>query len=743
MRTVRAVDEESWPRQNAKKCGDGNVSIGERDTLLLDTLKRYWGYDALLPWQGDAIACAFEGRDSVVVLPTGGGKSLCFQLPALMLPGMAIVVSPLISLMKDQVDALTANGAPAACIHSGMTLTEKQAVDRAIRSGGVKLLYVSPERLVQQPFIEYVRTTGISFVAIDEAHCISHWGHDFRPEYRQLRMLRDAFPGVAMHAFTATATPQVRDDIVSQLTLRDPKVIIGSFDRPNLVYRVVRRESLLEQVLAVLENHADESGLIYCISRKSVDDLCAKLRGLGYKALPYHAGMGDADRKCNQEAFSRDEANIIVATVAFGMGIDKSNVRYVIHTGLPKSIEHYQQETGRAGRDGLESECWLLFSYSDFMLWKSIMDKESGDGAAVAMSKLEDMLQFAKRMQCRRRAVLAYFGQHYEKPRCGACDVCLDDTEADERSSAIARAIVDCVRQIGGYAGPKFTTQVLAGSKEERIVSSRASQLAAYGALRDDAEATIRQWIEQLVDQDYLVKRGEFNVLSEGPRFSDDPDLASVRLAAASKRPRRERRPAAKPSYPIDRELFEKLRLLRRCIAEERSVAPFLILSDVSLNDMAVRKPVTLVAFRASHGVGDRKALDFGEMFTAAIREFCEARGLEGERGEGAKPRPARVPKASSQEVANRLFAEKRSVEEVAEAMQRARTTVESYLAVYVDSANISDPEPWASVETLERVREAAKDSEEGRLKPIFDALNGEVTYLQIRVCLACIRNGG
>ena len=714
------------------------------DSTLLGTLKQYWGYDALRPLQGDAIACAVDSRDSVVVLPTGGGKSLCFQVPALMRPGVAVVVSPLISLMKDQVDALKANGVRAESIHSGMTLTEKQAVDRELRSGAVKLLYVSPERLVQPAFIEYLRGLGVSFFAIDEAHCISHWGHDFRPEYRQLRVLRDAFPEVGFHAFTATATPQVRGDIVVELGLRDPTVIIGSFDRPNLVYRVVQREALLEQARAVIDNHADEPGLIYCISRKSVDDLCLKLRELGYKALPYHAGMSDADRKSNQEAFSRDRVNIIVATVAFGMGIDKSNVRYVIHAGLPKSLEHYQQETGRAGRDGLESECVLLFSYSDFMLWKSIIEKEGGDGATVAMSKLEDMLQFAKRMQCRRRAVLAYFGETYEPAQCGACDVCLDVSEADERSTEIARAIIACVRVLGDYAGPTFATQVLSGSREERVVASRAAQSSAYGALRNDAASTIRGWIEQLVDQDYLVKRGQYNILSDGPRLRDDAELTGVRLRGESApKKQRDRRPAARPTYPLDRELFDKLRVLRKAIAEERGVAAFLILSDVSLNDMAVKKPVTPQAFRAIHGIGERKALDFGEMFTAAIKSFCDTHDLDGWPGEGAAVKPPRAPKTNSQDVANKLFAEKRNIEDVCETMQRARTTVEGYLAVYVDSANISDPEPWASVETLERVRAAAAHSEDGRLKPIFDALEGEVGYMQIRVCLACIRNGG
>lgn len=719
------------------------MNVENSEARLAHTLKKYWGFDALRPMQREAIACAMDGRDSVVVLPTGGGKSLCFQVPALLRTGMAIVVSPLISLMKDQVDALKANGAPAACIHSGMTLNEKQAVDRSLRSGAVKILYVSPERLVQPAFIEYIRAMKPSFIAVDEAHCISQWGHDFRPEYRQLQVLRGSLPGISIHAYTATATPQVRDDIVSELSLVDPKVIVGSFDRPNLVYRVVRRESLLNQVSAVLKNHPDESGLIYCISRKNVDELCGQLRGLGYKALPYHAGMSDGDRKRNQEAFSRDEADIIVATVAFGMGIDKSNVRYVIHAALPKSIEHYQQETGRAGRDGLEAECWLLYSYTDFMLWKSIIEKESGEGMPVALSKLEDMLQFAKRMQCRRRALLSYFGERYEKAPCGACDVCLDDAQIDERSPIIARAIIDCIRQIGDFAGPRFTTQVLAGSRAERVVATRMSQIAAYGALRTESETTIRMWIDQLVDQGYLLKRGQYTILSEGPHFADDPQLAHARLSAAATRARSERKIAAKPTHETDRALFEKLRVLRRCLAEERGVAPFLILSDAALNDMAIRKPLTPAAFRKIHGVGERKAQDFAEVFIAAIRSFCDAHNLDVTCGGSPKPRATPAPKISPQDIANRLFAERKTVDEVAELMRRARPTVEGYLAVYIDSMGISDPEPWASVETLERVREATNGSEDGRLKPIFDKLGGEVSYLQIRVCLSCIRNGG
>jgi len=706
----------------------------------LDVLKRYWGYDEFRPYQRDAIDCALASQDSVVVLPTGGGKSLCYQVPALIKPGLALVISPLISLMKDQVDALKAAGAPAECIHSGMTLPERRGVDRAVREGRAKLLYVSPERLVQQPFIDYVRAAGVSFIAIDEAHCISHWGHDFRPEYRQLRVLRQAFPGASLHAFTATATPQVRDDIAQQLELRAPKVIVGSFDRPNLMYRVVRRAALLDQVLGVIDRYRGEAGIVYCISRKNADALSDDLRGLGYKALAYHAGMDDGSRKRNQEAFSRDEADIVVATIAFGMGIDKSNVRYVIHTGLPKSIEHYQQETGRAGRDGLPSECWLFYSPADFMMWKKMAAKMEG-GGTVAIEKLEDMLRFASGMQCRRRTLLGYFGEIYEGGKCGACDVCLTEIDSHADATRIARAIISCVKQVGDYAGPTYTAQILSGSREDRILKSRSNELPAYGALRDEQQSTIRNWIEQLVAQEYLVKRGEYNILAPGPRLADDPELIEAIIGAVAVTVSRERKAASALGYPLDKELFDELRALRKRIAGARGVAAFLILSDASLNDMARKKPVTPAAFRQISGIGDRKAADFGPEFIAAIQAFCESRGVRTVMTEELKP--PRAAKPVAQELANRLFAERRNIEDVAEQMQRARSTVEGYLSVYVDSSSISDPEPWASIETLERVREAAKDNEDGRLRPVFEALNGEVPYLQIRVCLACIRNGG
>lgn len=710
-------------------------------TPLREALKRYWGYDAFRPLQRDAIECVMEGRDSVVVLPTGGGKSLCYQAPALVREGAAIVVSPLISLMKDQVDALRANGVPAACIHSGLAASERRDVDREIRDGHVKILYVSPERLAQQRFIEYIRRIGVSFIAIDEAHCISQWGHDFRPEYRELRVLRDAFPDASLHAFTATATPHVRDDIVQELSLRDPRIVIGSFDRPNLVYRIVRRDSLVGQVRSILDRHAGNPGIIYCISRKKVDELSGTLRDLGYKALPYHAGMTDADRKHNQDAFARDEADIIVATIAFGMGIDKSNVRFVVHAELPKSLEHYQQETGRAGRDGLESECWLFYSHQDFMLWKSILEKNAGGATDIALRKLNDMLRYATELRCRRRKLLQYFGELYPNHNCNACDACLDDGEKHELSASIAAAILDCVNEIGDIAGPTYTRLILCGEREERVLAKGGDRLRNFGALKHEKPNVVRDWIEQLVAQGYLEKTGEYNVLRPGGRASDDPELARARLApSVVAAPKKASKGAAILEQPEDRALFEALRALRKHIADERNVAAFVVFSDASLREMAVRKPRTLAALKRVQGVGERKASDLGDEFVRAIREFCEQHNVETTEN-GPAPVPKRE-KSRSQEYANQLFSEGRTLEEVGHLMGRATSTVEKYLIDYLETAQTTNPEPWANAEMLERVRAAANVSEDGRLKPIFDALSGEVSYPQIRVCLACIRNG-
>src|SRR3954468_3380979 len=443
-------------------------------------LARYWGFDAFLPLQREAIQSVLENRDSLVVMPTGGGKSLCYQAPALCREGVAVVVSPLLALMKDQVDGLVACGVPAAAVNSTHGIEEKRQVARQVESGELRLLYMSPERLVTPKTLDFLATQNVSFFAIDEAHCISAWGHDFRPEYRGLRMLRDRFPNVAVHAYTATATEPVRRDIIAQLGLHKPEVLVGDFHRGNLQYHVARRERGLGQICNVIDRYRDQSGIVYCISRAEVDRTAAALCELGYSALPYHAGMSDVERVRNQDAFLAERANTIVATVAFGMGIDKSNVRYVVHAGMPKSLEHYQQESGRAGRDGVEAECWLLHSGRDAMTWKRMFQDLPVDAQQAALAALEKMNAYATSASCRHAMLVEHFGQQWSRGPCGACDICLGRVGFMEDARTIGQKILSCVLRVRERFGADYVSQVLVGSKEARILSAGHDQLSTW-----------------------------------------------------------------------------------------------------------------------------------------------------------------------------------------------------------------------------------------------------------------------
>ena len=593
-------------------------------------LVKYWGYDDFLPLQKQAMECISRGQDSIVVLPTGGGKSLCYQAPAVTMQGMAVVVSPLISLMKDQVDALAECGVPAARLDSSLSPEQQRAVFSQIHGKALKLLYLAPERLVSQGFLDVLQKTELSFIAIDEAHCVSMWGHDFRPEYRQLAVLKKAFPGVTVAAYTATATEPVRSDIAEQLNLEKAVLLIGSFDRPNLVYKVLRRTDKTKQVCTVLERHRGESGIIYCIRRRDVDQLCATLKTKGYSVLPYHAGMNADERKKNQEAFIEEKVDTIVATIAFGMGIDKSNVRYVIHTGMPKSLEHYQQESGRAGRDGLEAECCLMYSGGDYGIWKSLLSDMSPEAQKIALTKLSAMYNYCTAGSCRHKVILRYFGQDLEKDNCMACDVCLGEIELIDDCLTTAQKILSCVVRLDQRFGGGYTASVLTGSREKRILENSHDSLSTYGLLSDYAKVAVHDWIEQLVGQDYLEKNGEYSVLAvtqKGWRVLKGDQ--TPRLLRPAEKPVKVSKVAKDSWEGVDRGLFETLRKLRADIAGKKKVPAYVVFGDAALRDMARTRPSTPRAFLEVNGVGEKKLQQYGQVMLAAIKDYCRAHSLD------------------------------------------------------------------------------------------------------------------
>jgi len=595
-------------------------------------------------------------RDSVVVLPTGGGKSLCFQAPAVIAPGpseagryaqaepghgpdvqarvgVAVVVSPLISLMKDQVDGLRVDGVAAAYLNSTQTPDDRDAVVASLREDRCRLLYVSPERMVGEgsPGLRrLLQQAGVRFIAVDEAHCISQWGHDFRPEYRQLGRLRDDFPGVSLHAFTATATERVRADIVAELRLHEPIVLVGSFDRPNLTYRVLRRGNLHQQLRAILQRHEGEAGIVYCPSRREVESLASWLVQEGHRAVAYHAGLPDATRSGHQEAFLQERADVVVATVAFGMGIDRSNVRFVVHAGAPRSAEHYQQESGRAGRDGLPAECVLIYSGADFVRWRRMLEA-NGELIESDRTLLRDMERYAAGTRCRHRTLVEYFGQAYTRPSCGACDWCLKELDVVGESTVVAQKILSCVARLKQRWGTGHVADVLVGRATDKVTSCGHEGLSTFGLLKDESGAAVRGYIEQLVADGFLTRDGDpyplLRITSAGATLMRGQGTCTLYREVRPPEARERRRgasgaPGAAVPADVDGELFDALRDVRLRLARARGVPPYVIFHDTTLRDMMQRRPKTIDDLHDVYGVGAKKAADFGDAFLDAIRTF-------------------------------------------------------------------------------------------------------------------------
>ncbi|HEY0156723.1 MAG TPA: DNA helicase RecQ [Thermoanaerobaculia bacterium] len=597
---------------------------------LLELIQKHWGYSSLRPLQEEAMLAALSARDSLVVMPTGGGKSLCFQAPALLSESVTVVVSPLISLMKDQVDGLLANGISAAQMNSSQSLADVKETERELFAKRLKLLFVSPERLAMQGFRDMLRRAGVKTFAIDEAHCISHWGHDFRPEYRQLRMLREEFPEASMHAYTATATPEVREDIARQLGLRQPAVLVGDFDRPNLTYRVLPRQDESKQVIDVIDRHRGEAGIIYCTRRKDVDSLAEKLRRRGQNVVAYHAGLSQEERREAQEKFSTEKCDLVVATVAFGMGIDRSNVRFVLHTAMPKSVEHYQQESGRAGRDGLEAECVLLYSGADFMTWKSMLGDTATDPEYLksALRHLNDIDRYCSGATCRHKALVEYFGQEFTTGACNACDICLGETEEVADALIVAQKIVSCVVRVRESFGVSHVVGVLRGEDTEKIRERQHDQLSTYALLKGHSRHDVREWVYQLVAQGFLAQtHDEYPVLRLGARAREVlKGYAEVKLRQPAVRKRdavpaeaRRERHVVDDGGPYDRDLFQALRSWRRDEAQERGVPPYVIFSDRTLRELARVRPASRYELRGVYGIGDAKLEAFGDAIIRVI----------------------------------------------------------------------------------------------------------------------------
>ena len=598
---------------------------------ILDTLKKYWGYTSFRPFQVEAMRSVLEGRESLTIMPTGGGKSLCFQLPALLSEGMAVVISPLISLMKDQVDDLRDKGIEARCLNSGMSLSSRNEAIKGVKSGGIKLLYLAPERLQKEETVELLKSIKLSFFVVDEAHCISHWGHDFRADYRTLWRIKKVFNPAKIHAFTATATKEVQRDIIEQLRLDTPDEHIGHIDRDNLTYRIAPRTNIMTQVVNVLKKHENEPGIIYCLRRKDVDSVSEKLNKMGYKNLSYHAGLPDSVRHENQDMFAREEVDIIVATVAFGMGIDRSNIRFILHAAMPKSIEHYHQETGRAGRDGLVSFCYMLYGGMDYRTWNYFIEQSSEQ--EIPRDKLKSIYNFCTRPQCRHKVLVNYFGQEYDKENCGACDYCLKELDMVEDPALIGQKIVagiDDIRRGRTYGfGGGHVANVLKGTLTDKIEHMGQQHLKSFGSMESLSLVFIRYMIEQMVGQGFFKREEEFSTLSvtDTGRLvlagELTPILAKPLIAAKKNKIEKKRKEQREKDWEgVDEDLFQLLRKKRTELAQEERVPAYIIFGDKSLKNMAASKPVTLEDFAKMYGVGDRKLKAHAGVFMKIITDY-------------------------------------------------------------------------------------------------------------------------
>jgi ATP-dependent DNA helicase RecQ len=708
-------------------------------------LESVFGYAEFRHNQEEIITHLLQGKDAVVLMPTGGGKSLCYQVPALCLPGVTIVVSPLIALMKDQVDALVLSGVKAAFLNSSQSGGEQSFILQQLRRNELKLLYVAPERLVggEIQFLRFLQDINLSLFAIDEAHCISQWGHDFRPEYRVLSQLKTVFPSIPIIALTATADSLTKNDIIQQLHISDYRVFENSFNRPNIYYYVKPKKGYYDVLVDYLEEHKDDSGIIYCLSRNATEALATDLRADGFSAAAYHAGLEKNTRDERQDLFLKDDIKIMVATIAFGMGINKSNVRFVVHADLPKNIEGYYQETGRAGRDGLHSEAILFFGAGDVMKLRGFAQVENNpEQTKILLKKLDQMVQLCETRSCRRKYLLNYFGEK-TGDYCGSCDTCLDKPELQD-STITAQKILSTVYRLKQGFGARYATDILKGSNSEKIREEH-KKLSVYGVGKDRPKEEWMHYIKELLHYNYLQQSGgEYPVLkltekSEAVLFKNEKVYLSapVQVTIAKE-------PVIYQQHSYEKELFEQLKGLRNKIAHEENVPAYLIFSDSTLLDLATYLPLTHSDLPKISGFGAFKIERYGRPFLELIQDYCNEHNL-GSQIELKQPKKTKktnkttVPReraSDTKRVSYEMYREGKSINEIAAERQLALTTIETHLSYYITTGEL-DINTFVKEDKQELIAEAVHKYGRLSLKLIKDNLPEEISYGEIRMMVA------